>query len=124
MGRGTIRAYWYTSCTSIAYPVKIIARGFTDSWHGLYVVHIPMNILVQIIAAFFGYVILYWLFKSEEQRTGRHSLKQQVRRPVAVLPQRVFAFGFRHGNLRHFVMSALSPHTPYANTGESNPGTE
>lgn len=55
-------AYWYTSSTSFANPAVSIARGFTDTFAGIYPGHIAMFIVMQIIAVFIGHVVLNWLF--------------------------------------------------------------
>ena len=55
-------AYWYTSSTSFANPAVTIARGFTDTFAGIYPGHIAMFIVMQIIAVFIGHVVLNWLF--------------------------------------------------------------
>ena len=55
-------AYWYTSSTSFANPAVTIARGFTDTFAGIYPGHIAMFIVMQIIAVFVGHVVLNWLF--------------------------------------------------------------
>ncbi|WP_372572777.1 aquaporin [Ruegeria jejuensis] len=58
-------AYWFTSSTSFANPAVTIARGFTDTFAGIYPGHIAMFILMQIIAVFIGHVVLNWLFAAE-----------------------------------------------------------
>ncbi|WP_171207364.1 MULTISPECIES: MIP/aquaporin family protein [unclassified Ruegeria] len=60
-------AYWYTSSTSFANPAVTIARGFTDTFAGIYPGHIVMFIAMQIIAVFIGHFVLNWLFKPETQ---------------------------------------------------------
>ena len=55
-------AYWYTSSTSFANPAVTIARGFTDTFAGIYPGHVAMFIVMQIIAVFIGHVVLNWLF--------------------------------------------------------------
>ncbi|MBO9449531.1 MULTISPECIES: aquaporin [Roseobacteraceae] len=55
-------AYWYTSSTSFANPAVTIARGFSDTFAGIYPGHIAMFIVMQIIAVFIGHVVLNWLF--------------------------------------------------------------
>ncbi|WP_164658832.1 MIP/aquaporin family protein [Tropicibacter sp. Alg240-R139] len=55
-------AYWYTSSTSFANPAVTIARGFSDTFAGIYPGHIAMFIVMQIIAVLIGHVVLNWLF--------------------------------------------------------------
>lgn len=59
-------AYWYTSSTSFANPAVTIARGFSDTFAGIYPGHISMFIVMQIIAVFIGHFLLNWLFSSDE----------------------------------------------------------
>lgn len=59
-------AYWYTSSTSFANPAVTIARGFSDTFAGIYPGHIPMFIVMQIVAVFIGHFVLNWLFASDE----------------------------------------------------------
>ncbi len=59
-------AYWYTSSTSFANPAVTIARGFTDTFAGIYPGHIPMFIVMQIIAVFIGHIVLNWLFETKD----------------------------------------------------------
>lgn len=55
-------AYWFTSSTSFANPAVTIARGFTDSFAGIYPGHIAMFILMQIIAVGIAMLVLPRLF--------------------------------------------------------------
>jgi glycerol uptake facilitator-like aquaporin len=57
-------AYWYTSSTSFANPAVTIARGFSDTFAGIYPGHIGMFIVMQIIAVGIGHLFLRPLFKS------------------------------------------------------------
>ena len=58
-------AYWFTSSTSFANPAVTIARGFTDTFAGIYPGHIPAFIIAQILAVFAGHLALRWLLKNE-----------------------------------------------------------
>lgn len=55
-------AYWFTSSTSFANPAVTIARGFSDSFAGIYPAHIAMFIAMQIIGVGLGHVVLTRLF--------------------------------------------------------------
>lgn len=55
-------AYWFTSSTSFANPAVTIARGFSDTFAGIYPGHIPMFILMQLIAVGIGHLVLPRLF--------------------------------------------------------------
>ncbi|MEO0936707.1 MAG: aquaporin [Pseudomonadota bacterium] len=56
-------AYWYTSSTSFANPAVTIARGFSDTFAGIFPGHIAMFIVMQLATVFVAHVILRWLFK-------------------------------------------------------------
>ena len=56
-------AYWYTSSTSFANPAVTIARGFSDSFAGIYPGHIAMFIVMQIIAVGLAALVLPKLFR-------------------------------------------------------------
>ena len=56
-------AYWFTSSTSFANPAVTIARGFSDTFAGIYPGHIAMFIVMQIIAVGIGHVVLTRLFQ-------------------------------------------------------------
>ncbi|MQQ07175.1 aquaporin family protein [Epibacterium sp. SM1979] len=58
-------AYWYTSSTSFANPAVTIARGFSDTFAGIYPGHIVMFIVMQLIAVGIGHVVLRILFAEE-----------------------------------------------------------
>ncbi|MEM7520252.1 MAG: MIP/aquaporin family protein [Pseudomonadota bacterium] len=55
-------AYWYTSSTSFANPAVTIARGFSDTFAGIFPGHIAMFIVMQLIAVGIGHVVLRALF--------------------------------------------------------------
>ena len=56
-------AYWFTSSTSFANPAVTIARGFSDTFAGIYPGHIAMFIVMQIVAVGIGHVTLTRLFR-------------------------------------------------------------
>ena len=56
-------AYWYTSSTSFANPAVTIARGFSDSFAGIYPGHIAMFIAMQLAAVGFAHLVLPKLFR-------------------------------------------------------------
>lgn len=58
-------AYWFTSSTSFANPAVTIARGFTNTFAGIYPGHIAAFIVVQIIVAFVAQKILVALFSED-----------------------------------------------------------
>ena len=44
-------AYWFTASTSFANPAVTLARGFTDTFSGIALNHVPAFILAQLIGA-------------------------------------------------------------------------
>ena len=57
-------AYWFTSSTSFANPAVTIARGFSDTFAGITPAHIPMFIVMQILAVGVAALILPRLFRN------------------------------------------------------------
>lgn len=62
-------AYWFTSSTSFANPAVTIARGFSDSFAGIYPGHIPMFILMQLVAVGIAHLVLTRLFAISSDAT-------------------------------------------------------
>ena len=56
-------AYWFTSSTSFANPAASIARGFSDTFAGINPMHIPIFIVMQIVAVFIAAAVLPRLFR-------------------------------------------------------------
>jgi glycerol uptake facilitator-like aquaporin len=44
-------AYWFTASTSFANPAVTLARGFTDTFSGIALNHVPAFILAQVVGA-------------------------------------------------------------------------
>jgi Glycerol uptake facilitator and related permeases (Major Intrinsic Protein Family) len=55
-------AYWFTASTSFANPAVTFARGFSDTFAGIYPGHIAAFVAAQIVAVFLAHVILRALF--------------------------------------------------------------
>ena len=55
-------AYWFTASTSFANPAVTIARGFSDSFAGIYPGHVGMFILMQLIGVGVAHLTLTRLF--------------------------------------------------------------
>jgi glycerol uptake facilitator-like aquaporin len=58
-------AYWFTSSTSFANPAVTIARGFSDTFAGIYPGHITAFIIVQIIVVLAAHKILIKLLSED-----------------------------------------------------------
>ncbi|UWR24018.1 MIP/aquaporin family protein [Sulfitobacter sp. S190] len=51
-------AYWFTSSTSFANPAVTFARGFSDTFAGIYAGHIAMFIVMQFVAVLIAHLAL------------------------------------------------------------------
>ena len=58
-------AYWFTSSTSFANPAVTVARGFSDTFAGIYPGHIAVFVAVQLITVLIALPILRTLFKAD-----------------------------------------------------------
>lgn len=58
-------AYWFTSSTSFANPAVTVARGFSDTFAGIYPGHIAVFVAVQLITVLIALPILRALFKAD-----------------------------------------------------------
>ncbi len=56
-------AYWFTASTSFANPAVTLARGFSDTFAGIYPAHVPAFVLAQILGVAIAVPILSWLFR-------------------------------------------------------------
>lgn len=56
-------AYWFTASTSFANPAVTLARGFTNSFAGIALQHVPMYALMQALGALAGMAIASVLFR-------------------------------------------------------------
>jgi glycerol uptake facilitator-like aquaporin len=55
-------AYWFTASTSFANPAVTLARGFTTTFAGIAINHVPAFIVAQLIGAAAGSLIGWVLF--------------------------------------------------------------
>jgi glycerol uptake facilitator-like aquaporin len=55
-------AYWFTASTSFANPAVTLARGFTTTFAGIAINHVPAFIVAQLIGAGIGAVVASVLF--------------------------------------------------------------
>jgi glycerol uptake facilitator-like aquaporin len=56
-------AYWFTASTSFANPAVTLARGFTTSFAGIAINHVPAFILAQLVGAAIGGFVALALFR-------------------------------------------------------------
>lgn len=57
-------AYWFTASTSFANPAVALARGFTTSFAGIDLSHVPLFIAMQILGALMALGVSRILFRS------------------------------------------------------------
>jgi glycerol uptake facilitator-like aquaporin len=55
-------AYWFTASTSFANPAVTLARGFTTTFAGIAINHVPAFVIAQLIGAAIGAVVASVLF--------------------------------------------------------------
>ena len=63
-------AYWFTSSTSFANPAVTLARGFTTTFAGIAINHVPGFIVAQLIGATIGGLVAAMLFRQVGAATG------------------------------------------------------
>lgn len=63
-------AYWFTSSTSFANPAVTLARGFTTSFAGIAINHVPGFIVAQLIGAAIGASVSLALFPVQRRSSA------------------------------------------------------
>jgi glycerol uptake facilitator-like aquaporin len=64
-------AYWFTASTSFANPAVTLARGFTTTFAGIAMNHVPAFVMAQLVGAGVGAIISAVLFPSLARRSAR-----------------------------------------------------
>jgi glycerol uptake facilitator-like aquaporin len=59
-------AYWFTSSTSFANPAVTLARGFTTTFAGIAINHVPGFVIAQLIGALAAALVSMILFRAEQ----------------------------------------------------------
>ena len=72
-------AYWFTASTSFANPAASIARGFTNSFAGIALAHVPMFAVVEFGAALLTTLLCAWLFGRARMDAPATSQTMKVR---------------------------------------------
>jgi glycerol uptake facilitator-like aquaporin len=62
-------AYWFTASTSFANPAVTLARGFTTTFAGIAMNHVPAFVIAQLVGAAIGLVVSALLFRSSASRS-------------------------------------------------------
>jgi glycerol uptake facilitator-like aquaporin len=63
-------AYWFTSSTSFANPAVTLARGFTTTFAGIAINHVPGFVVAQLVGAVIGGFVSAVLFPSAISSTA------------------------------------------------------
>jgi glycerol uptake facilitator-like aquaporin len=74
-------AYWFTSSTSFANPAVTLARGFTTTFAGIAINHVPAFVMAQLVGAFVAVLLAAVLFPSTKQRRAIEQVKGQFASP-------------------------------------------
>jgi glycerol uptake facilitator-like aquaporin len=64
-------AYWFTASTSFANPAVTLARGFTTTFAGIAMNHVPAFIIAQLIGAVVAAIVSAALFPSGARRSAQ-----------------------------------------------------
>jgi glycerol uptake facilitator-like aquaporin len=69
VGLTVTAAYWFTASTSFANPPVTIARGFTTTFAGIAMNHVPAFIVAQLIGAAIAALTSTALFSADQKRS-------------------------------------------------------
>jgi glycerol uptake facilitator-like aquaporin len=58
--------YWFTSSTSFANPAVTLARGFTKTFAGIDLFHVPMFVIAQLVGAALAVTVASVVFKEDK----------------------------------------------------------
>jgi glycerol uptake facilitator-like aquaporin len=64
-------AYWFTASTSFANPAVTLARGFTTTFAGIALNHVPAFVIAQLIGAAVAAIVSVTLFPSAKSRSAQ-----------------------------------------------------
>ncbi len=59
-------AYWFTASTSFANPAVTLARGFTTTFSGIAISHVPAFVIAQLIGATLAAMLARYLFQADD----------------------------------------------------------
>jgi glycerol uptake facilitator-like aquaporin len=63
VGLVIMAAYWFTASTSFANPAVTLARGFTTTFAGIAINHVPAFVAAQLVGAALGAAVSAFLFR-------------------------------------------------------------
>lgn len=81
VGLVIVAAYWFTSSTSFANPAVTLARGFTTTFAGIAINHVPAFIAAQIVGALLASWLSTVLFPLAKEQSGAIGARQEVMTP-------------------------------------------
>jgi glycerol uptake facilitator-like aquaporin len=64
-------AYWFTASTSFANPAVTLARGFTATFSGIALAHVPAFIAAQLVGAGLASLVCFVLFPAGKTGAAR-----------------------------------------------------
>ena len=71
-------AYWFTSSTSFANPAVTLARGFTTTFAGIDMSHVPAFIIAQLVGAAIGAVVASLIFDAPRSRSRQRECRGRL----------------------------------------------
>jgi glycerol uptake facilitator-like aquaporin len=81
VGLAITAAYWFTASTSFANPAVTIARGFTTTFSGIAINHVPGFILAQLIGAAMAAVLSLSLFPARRRSSAEATVSSVISGP-------------------------------------------
>jgi glycerol uptake facilitator-like aquaporin len=72
VGLAITAAYWFTASTSFANPAVTLARGFTTTFAGIAINHVPGFVIAQFIGAGIGLAVASALFPAAAAKARLH----------------------------------------------------
>jgi glycerol uptake facilitator-like aquaporin len=82
-------AYWFTASTSFANPAVTLARGFTTTFAGIAINHVPGFIAAQLVGAAIGAVVSAVLFPAaisivQNPASSRSQMSREMSKPTTL----------------------------------------
>jgi glycerol uptake facilitator-like aquaporin len=71
VGLAITAAYWFTASTSFANPAVTLARGFTTTFAGIAINHVPAFVIAQLIGAAVATIVGTVLFPSKARQSSQ-----------------------------------------------------
>ncbi len=79
-------AYWFTASTSFANPAVTLARGFTTTFAGIAINHVPGFVVAQLVGAALGAMMATILFRGPPRDAPRLLEPSQAQHPSRCSP--------------------------------------